>query len=145
MVSFAGAAEAQLAVCAGCRQLWVLAPEYDRCLMCGGSPTHLLALPRSGLAGDDTSALPAGAGGPGPLEPVVFRGDCPHCGRGVAVTITEELVTFTSDEAEPAADDGDNSAPGSSFGEKPSAAEEDDASAAPTAIPPAAADASKDA
>lgn len=112
-----------LAVCNHHYQFWILSEERPNCLVCGGPPTHALALPVYGETSAPAVEAPSGAEAP-PEEIITINVKCPHCDGDVTLAVTEESIAVVSPPIPAPAEEVAGGAGGATPATSPSTVEE---------------------
>ena len=106
MVGYAPPNVAVLAICIRDSQFWLLGPDRQACLVCGGPPTHAVKIPVFGdeppwveQAADEVEIPPA--------EPVAIAVKCPSCDADVQLLVSEDSISVVPVSPGPPGDDPD--------------------------------------
>ena len=93
-----------IGACLSCRSLFLITPATERCLTCGGAPTHVLPF---GLATPVDMTLEPVAPEPAPESPAadLYTGTCPHCEGCIQVLITDTEVFLSPVSVAPLAEE----------------------------------------
>lgn len=92
MVAFPVVESPIIAVCARDAYMWVLAPDRDRCMVCGEAPTGVVATWSLAAGADGSLSAEPPAAAPRDAEPAVFERACPSCATTLDVVVTYDDI-----------------------------------------------------